>query len=88
MVANKTSRFAYDWWIIQKRFVYLVIAIFMLCGLAAGAAVYVYKYGNPFRNVAVVNQPAGARFVSFPDCSHWWQLELPDGMADELRRFW
>jgi hypothetical protein len=41
MVANKTSRFAYDWWIIQKRFVYLVIAIFMLCGLAAGAAVYV-----------------------------------------------
>jgi hypothetical protein len=65
MVANKTSRFAYDWWIIQKRFVYLVIAIFMLCGLAAGAALYVYKYGNPFRNVAVVNQPAGARFVSF-----------------------
>jgi len=65
MVANKTSRFAYDWWIIQKRFVYLVIAIFIFCGLAAGAAVYVYKYGNPFRNVAVVNQPAGARFVSF-----------------------
>jgi len=65
MVTNKTSRFAYDWWIIQKRFVYLVIAIFMLCGLAAGAAVYVYKYGNPFRNVAIVNHPAGARFVSF-----------------------
>lgn len=65
MVANKTSRFAYDWWIIQKRFVYLVIAIFIFCGLAAGAAIYVYKYGNPFRNVAVVNQPAGARFVSF-----------------------
>jgi hypothetical protein len=65
MVANKTSRFAYDWWIIQKRFVYLVIAIFMLCGFAAGAAVYVYKYGNPFRNVAVVNHAAGARFVSF-----------------------
>jgi hypothetical protein len=65
MVANKTSRFAYDWWIIQKRFVYLVIAIFMLCGLAAGAAVYVYKYGNPFRNVAIINHPAGARFVSF-----------------------
>jgi hypothetical protein len=65
MVANRTSRFAYDWWIIEKRFVYLVIAIFMLCGLAAGAAVYVYKYGNPLRNVAVVNHPAGARFVSF-----------------------
>ena len=65
MVANKTSRFAYDWWIIQKRFVYLVIAIFMLCGLAAGAALYVYKYGNPFRNVAVVNHASGARFISF-----------------------
>ena len=65
MVRNKTSHFAFDWWIIQKRFVYLVIAIFMLCGLAAGAAVYVYKYGNPFRNVAVVNNPAGARFLSF-----------------------
>ncbi len=65
MVANKTSRFAFDWWIIQKRFVYLVIAIFLLCVSAAGAAVYVWKYGNPFRNVAVINHPAGARFVSF-----------------------
>ncbi|HSL54038.1 MAG TPA: hypothetical protein VK868_06565, partial [Pyrinomonadaceae bacterium] len=65
MVTNKTSRFAYDWWIIQKRFVYLVIAIFALCGLAAGAAVYVWKYGNPFKNVAEMKQPAGARFTSF-----------------------
>ncbi|HEV2836333.1 MAG TPA: FecR domain-containing protein [Pyrinomonadaceae bacterium] len=65
MVANKTSRFAFDWWIIQKRFVYLVIAIFALCVTAAGAAVYVWKYGNPFKNVAVINHPAGARFVSF-----------------------
>jgi hypothetical protein len=65
MVANKTSRFDFDWWIIQKRFVYLVIAIFLLCVSAAGAAVYVWKYGNPFKNVAVVNYPPGARFVSF-----------------------
>ena len=65
MVANKTSRFAYDWWIIQKRFVYLVIAIFILCGVAAGAAVYVWKYGNPFRNIAEVKYSAGARFISF-----------------------
>ena len=65
MVRNKTTRFAFDWWIIQKRFVYLVIAIFALCGIAAGAALYVWKYGNPFRNVAIVNHPAGARFVSF-----------------------
>ena len=66
MVANKTSRFAFDdWWIIQKRFVYLVIAVFFLCLLAAGAALYVWKYGNPFKNVAIVNHPAGARFISF-----------------------
>jgi len=65
MSANKTSRFAYDWWIIQKRFVYLVIAIFVLCASAAGAALYVWKYGNPFKNVAETNYPAGARFISF-----------------------
>ncbi|HKP82037.1 MAG TPA: FecR domain-containing protein [Pyrinomonadaceae bacterium] len=65
MARNKTSHFAFDWWIIQKRFVYLVIAIFMLCGLAGGAAVYVLKYGNPFKNVAEFRQPAGARFTSF-----------------------
>jgi hypothetical protein len=65
MVRNKTSHFAFDWWIIQKRFVYLVIAIFMLCGLAAGTALYVWKYGNPFKNVAQLKNPAGARFMSF-----------------------
>ena len=65
MVANRTSRFAFDWWIIQKRFVYLVVAIFTLCVCAAGAGVYVWKYGNPFRDVAKLNHPAGARFISF-----------------------
>ena len=65
MVRNKTSRFAFDWWIIQKRFVYLVIAIFILCGVAAGAALYVWKYGNPFKDVGEMNYPAGARFISF-----------------------
>jgi hypothetical protein len=65
MVANRTSRFAFDWWIIQKRFVYLMIAIFFLCVSAAGAALYVWKYGNPFKNVAQMNNPAGARFISF-----------------------
>jgi hypothetical protein len=65
MVANKTSRFAFDWWIIEKRFVYLVIAIFVLCCLAAGAALYVWKYGNPLRHIAEVKDSAGARFISF-----------------------
>jgi pimeloyl-ACP methyl ester carboxylesterase len=26
--------------------------------------------------------------VSWPGCSHWWQLERPDAVADELQRFW
>ena len=33
-------------------------------------------------------QRMGARFVTFPGCSHWWQLERPDEVAAELRRFW
>jgi hypothetical protein len=65
MVANKTSRFAFVWWFIEKRFVYLVIAIFCVCCLAAGAGLYVWKYGNPFKNVAQLNSPAGARFIAF-----------------------
>src|SRR6185503_13359385 len=64
-MANRTSRFAFDWWIIQKRFVYLVIALLIMCGLAVGAAVYVWKYGNPLRGVAKLSNPAGARFMSF-----------------------
>src|ERR1044072_9362714 len=65
MSANKTSHFAFDWWIIQKRFVYLVIAILLLCSVAAGAALYVWKYGNPMQKVAELNSAAGARFISF-----------------------
>lgn len=65
MVANKTSRFAFDWWIIQKRFLYLVIAIFFVIVMGIGAAVYVKIYGNPFKSFAEIKNPSGARFVSF-----------------------
>ncbi|HET8577746.1 MAG TPA: alpha/beta hydrolase [Methylomirabilota bacterium] len=30
----------------------------------------------------------GARFVSFPGCSHWWQLERAETVAGELERLW
>jgi pimeloyl-ACP methyl ester carboxylesterase len=33
-------------------------------------------------------QKTRARFVSFPACSHWWQLERPDEVAAELERHW
>ncbi|HZI61414.1 MAG TPA: FecR domain-containing protein [Pyrinomonadaceae bacterium] len=65
MVANRTSRFAFDWWIIQKRFLYLVIAIFFVCAMGIGAAVYVKIYGNPFKSLVDIKHPSGARFVSF-----------------------
>lgn len=29
-----------------------------------------------------------ARFVSFPECSHWWQLERPAEVVAELERHW
>lgn len=30
----------------------------------------------------------GARFVAFPGCSHWWQLERAAEVAKELEAFW
>lgn len=30
----------------------------------------------------------GARFISFPGCSHWWQLQRAGEVAAELEAFW
>jgi hypothetical protein len=63
---TKTRRFVFDWWVVQKRIVYLVVAIVVLCGLAAASALYVWKYGNPLSNVGTrSNLSSGARFISF-----------------------
>jgi hypothetical protein len=65
-MATKVSHFEIDWWIIQKRAVYIGVMILVLCVIAAGAGLYVWKYGNPLRNVALHSDPpAGARFMSF-----------------------
>ncbi|HVQ36886.1 MAG TPA: FecR domain-containing protein [Pyrinomonadaceae bacterium] len=65
-MSKKTGRFDFDWWVIQKRVIYLGIALVVLCGLAGGSALYVWKYGNPLKNVGnSVKMPAGARLVSF-----------------------
>jgi hypothetical protein len=62
----KTSRFDFEWWIIQKRMIYLLIAILIMCSLAAGAALYVWKYGNPLKDIGTNVKPrTGARFISF-----------------------
>lgn len=63
---TKAGRFVFDWWVVQKRIVYLIVALVILCGLAAGGALYVWKYGNPLKNAGIgVKLPSGARFISF-----------------------
>jgi len=65
-MATRVSHFEIDWWIIQKRAVHIAVLILVLCVIAAGAGVYVWKYGNPLKNVALHSDPlAGARFMSF-----------------------
>jgi uncharacterized cupin superfamily protein len=64
-MTTKPARFYVDWWVIQKRNIYLIISLLLLCILAVGAVIYVRKYGNPFKNVAVADNSAGARFISF-----------------------
>jgi hypothetical protein len=65
-MASRVSHFDFDWWIIQKRAVHVTVLILLLCAVAAAAGLYVWKYGNPLRRVAMLNEPPpGARFISF-----------------------
>jgi hypothetical protein len=66
MASIKVSYFDIDWWIIQKRAVYIGVVVLIFCTIAGGAALYVWKYGNPLKRVALKSDPmAGARFMSF-----------------------
>jgi len=65
-MTKKKRRFAFDWWVIQKRVIYVIVATFVLCVIAAGSAIYVWKFGNPLKNVGSgVQLASGARFISF-----------------------
>jgi len=65
-MSTRTRLFVFDWWVVQKRVVYLLVAILILCGIAVGGALYVWKYGNPLKNVGTgVKLASGARFISF-----------------------
>jgi len=65
-MASKVSHFDLEWWVIQKRAVYLAALTLALCLVVGGAALYVWKYGNPFKNVATrAESLAGARFMAF-----------------------
>lgn len=66
MATTKVSHFDLDWWVIQKRGVYLAALTLFVCATAAGGALYVWKYGNPFKSVITrVEASPGARFLSF-----------------------
>lgn len=66
MATTKLNHFDIDWWVIQKRAVYVGVLLIALCAIAGGAAIYVWKYGNPLKNVADKSQNLpGARFMSF-----------------------
>jgi pimeloyl-ACP methyl ester carboxylesterase len=46
---------------------------------------------DPYASVdfgARLAEKTRARFVQFSECSHWWQLERPAGVAAELERHW
>jgi hypothetical protein len=65
-MTTRTKGFALDWWVIQKRSIYLMVAFVILCFLAAGAALYVWIYGNPLKKIGANTKPAaGAKFISF-----------------------
>src|SRR2546430_8785929 len=65
-MSTKTDRYIFDWWVVEKRSLYLLIALVILCVLAGTTALYVWKFGNPLKNVGSrVKMPDGARLISF-----------------------
>jgi hypothetical protein len=63
---TKVGHFQIEWWVIQKRAIYITALVGIACVLVAGASLYVWKYGNPLKNVALrTDLPAGARFMAF-----------------------
>ncbi len=63
---TKVGHFEIEWWVIQKRAIYIAVLVGISCVLVAGASLYVWKYGNPLKNVAMrTDLPAGARFMAF-----------------------
>jgi len=65
-MSTKSSRFDLEWWVVSKRIIYLLVALFVVAVAASGIGVYSWLYGNPFKGGATeAHAPAGARFISF-----------------------
>src|ERR1044071_8884771 len=64
-MVTRLSRFEGDWWVVQKRLIYIAIFVACLAVVAGGVSLYVYFYGFPFKGAAEAEgAPTGARFVS------------------------
>ena len=64
-MVTRVSRFDADWWVVQKRLIYIIAIAAALALMAAGAGLYVWAYGLPFKGAAEeAGAPTGARFVS------------------------
>ena len=65
-MVTRVSRFDLDWWVVQKKLIYVLVILLSLSVVAGGAGLYVWIYGNPFKGApADAVSSAGARFVSF-----------------------
>jgi hypothetical protein len=65
-MATKHGRFDLEWWVVQKRLIYIVVAALAFALVAVGAWFYVSRYGNPFAGSKTADSaPEGARFASF-----------------------
>ncbi|HEX8723547.1 MAG TPA: hypothetical protein VF736_23225 [Pyrinomonadaceae bacterium] len=64
-MVTRVSRFDGDWWVVQKRLIYIIATLAAFAAVAAGVWLYVWAYGLPFKGAAVeAGSPTGARFVS------------------------
>ena len=61
MATSKASHFDLEWWVIQKRAVYLGVLVLILALIAGGMAVYVWRYGNPLKKVAMKSEARAER---------------------------
>lgn len=63
---NKTSLFDFDWWVVQKRVVYLLVSSAIVLIVTAGGSLLLWKYGSPFKSSGnSLSALSGARFISF-----------------------
>jgi len=64
-MVTRVSRFDADWWVVQKRLIYIVVLFASFAVVGGGVGLYLWVYGNPFKGApAAEGAPTGARFVS------------------------